>query len=230
MDVTLDGYDDSSASQVLNRASIAGAVVGAEWSLAGPVGGVSMAGALGTLSTSQWTDGTVQSATVGSLKVTGGTGNLGADLTLTQSCAAGQTALRCMTVAGTVSGEVRAAGNIGKVTVGGMGGACFLAGVAATSDLPDETGDFTAQASIKCLRLTGSGQSNFAGSSVAAWQLGTVLGVRDDTDDSGTAFGFAADYIRRLTVQTDQGDQGGTGLDEPDQDSLSAGDLVVRLL
>jgi len=107
--------------------------------------------------------------------------------------------------------SLRAEGNVGKVTAGGMTGSLLFAGVNDTSALPDDPSDFDAlsPAAIGSLTIRGIPGSTdahfFVGSVVAASRINSVT-LRDVGTVGGTAYvplGLAADTeIGSLKIYT----------------------------
>jgi hypothetical protein len=141
---------------------------------------------------------------VGSLAITGrggASGDFEGYLQLTSTTA--RQNLGTMTVAGWLSAsDVRSAGPIGTVTVGGARSSRILAGVnARVTDLPGSIDDFGVLTSIKSLTVKGMvGQAKcFINTDVAAWTLGAVS-VKGVETTNGHAFGIVGHSLTSYTL------------------------------
>lgn len=148
----------------------------------------------------------ITAPSIGLLKSFGGrgyTGSFEADLNLT---APGVTSLARMDVAGGLNGAaVRAAGSIGKVTVGAMHDSLLLAGVrSGLATLPAAASDFVTPASIASITVRGTAPAAFSDSVIAASSVGRVVVGRVGSQNATPApFGVAATsvgYYKRLTT------------------------------
>jgi hypothetical protein len=136
--------------------------------------------------------------------------------------------------AGTVANAViRSGGGIGSIVANSITGTTIFAGMAGTAAagaLPIDKSAFATPAAIGTVTLRGKTQSQFASSVIAATTLGRLnLGVVS-AENSGTAFGVAADAISSLLATPG----GGTPvrvarLTEPGQ-SIDQSDFEVRVL
>jgi hypothetical protein len=141
---------------------------------------------------------------LGTLKITGATdvrGDFEADLTLTDS-----TSISALNIAGFLrNSTIRAFGDIGTVTLGGMDHSALFAGV---SDRPDDVSDFGDLLTIKNFTIKGIKGFNgslFIDSQVAAATLGTIKVTGVETTSGDDDFGFVADVIKnynRVGIKT----------------------------
>jgi hypothetical protein len=205
---------------ILNKVSIAGEITGGTWQIAGAVNTVAVgsivnswtvnvadafgvAGNIRTLTLSgrnATSSGLMLAANaVGTLTVQG---NLSASaITLRKAVNAKQAALGQMVVRGELIGsDIRAAGNVGSVTVGALDHAVLFAGMSpGVEGLPAVGADFVSDASITAIKINGqslpAGGTALNDSDVAA---GVILRVTmpvkasavGDTDQN-QKFGFA---------------------------------------
>jgi hypothetical protein len=189
----------------------------------------SVSGAIGTIKVAGDVAGTLSALSIGSATVGGSL--TGATLTLSQAVDLALRSLGGLTVKGDVlDSEIRAAGNVGGVTVGSLLGTKLFAGVKASVDtLPDELDDFSdtaatiASVTVKGLAAS-PGAVAFADTLLAAGVLSKVKLLRVDTADDGDAFGLAADRIGTVTGLT----LPVSNLDAPSE--IVEGDLLVRSL
>lgn len=167
---------------------------------------------IASLTALEWIDAnpgsidSISTPALGILKITGNAsvrGDFEADLTLSES-----SVVSSITIAGLLKdSNIRAYGNIGSVTVGGMLNSTILAGV---NSIPDATSDFTDPLSIGAFTIKGiknyQGDYLFADSIVSAHTLGTIklLGTFDTTSDRGD-IGFFADVIKSYNRVTSGG-------------------------
>lgn len=149
-------------------------------------------------------DDYIETLGLGTLKITGAKnvrGDFEANLTIDDSAA-----ISAISVAGFLrNSTIRAYGDIGTVTLGGMDSSNLFAGVSAR---PDEVSDFGDILTIKSFTIKGiKGYTGdlFIDSQVAAAKLGTVK-VTGVATASGTGdFGFVADAItsyNRVGIKT----------------------------
>lgn len=150
--------------------------------------------AIRQLNVNQWLSGTpgLLAPWVGQITCAG---EFTADVTLSSADSQGNS-LSAMSVGGWLqNANIRTAGNIGKVVVGGMDGSLMYAGVCWTLWPLPQAGDFIAQRSIDSLAVTGargfSGEM-FVNSRVAAWDLGTIALKNVATNNVMKEFGLSA--------------------------------------
>jgi hypothetical protein len=137
-----------------------------------------------------------------------------------------------MSVRGAVAGaDIRATGNIGTVRAGAMRDSRLFAGVRSdVGTMPDSADDFTAQAGIKGVTVSGRTPGSFSNTLIAATDVGRLSLGGVATANNGTPFGAAADRIASVRAN---GASGGRitlrALDEPGE-STTEGDFVLRVL
>jgi hypothetical protein len=121
-----------------------------------------------------------------------------ATITLT---APGITDLNTLKAKGLSFAHINVAGNIGSISIKLMQFSAVLAAVASvsTNGLPGAASDFSADASIKAITITGGIHPNdFISSYIAASSLGTLQLSDVMLDNTGTPFGVAGGGIGRL--------------------------------
>jgi hypothetical protein len=97
--------------------------------------------------------------------------------------------------------KMRATGNVTSLTTGALRHSTIFAGVAdevPVDELPDSNDDFDVAAEIKALTIkgiSGSAESSFLDSQVAAMNMNKVSLKDIQADNDGIPFGFAADKI-----------------------------------
>jgi hypothetical protein len=136
--------------------------------------------------------------------------------------------------AGTIiNAVVRSSGGIGSIAAGSITGSTIfagLAGAASAGALPADKSAFATPAAIGSITLKSKSSPQFTNSVIAATTLGRVnLGVVE-VNNSGTAFGLAADVVGSLLATTTAGAPiRGLRLTEPGQ-SIDQTDFEVRVL
>jgi hypothetical protein len=102
-----------------------------------------------------------------------------------------------------VGGELRATGNIGKVTVGGLFAAVVFAGIGFSTDTLPQAADVVSRRSIKSIHVTGDRITtsepepiHIHDSHISAWRIGRFTGGWADTDNAGVPFGFAVKRMK----------------------------------
>ncbi|MDB5304620.1 MAG: hypothetical protein JWM97_2169 [Phycisphaerales bacterium] len=171
---------------------------------------ISAAGVVKGISAGTWSGGTITAASIASLVITrgasfdvhagsirtmkvGGTLN-NSTLTLT----AGGLNVSSMSTGALANSTLNAAGNLGSLSLGSMLNSHVYAGMAlvAGRTLPVVSSEFAVPATIKSLNLRKTkGAATYVGSSVAAFQIGSVsLGVVDFAN-GGQGFGLGAHRI-----------------------------------
>ncbi len=205
--LTLSGV---STSSLLGSLSVKGAVSGGTWSISGgsksitvaSIGGGFAATLVGDVGTFAVKGAMTGALTARSIKTMTVGGNLtGSTLQLTGSNAVlGKTlALGSLTVTDSLTNsQVRAVGNIGKVTVGGATGSDVFAGVSPSVTALPTAADLTATSSI--LSFTTKGKSPFADSFVAASAIGAAVIDDPTTDNGGVPFGVAAQSLQSFSL------------------------------
>jgi hypothetical protein len=168
---------------------------------------VSITGDGGAIKAKRWQDGSIQAAKITSIAATGvaGTktvqaipGDFGADVTLTGVApVAGKKqpmTLGSMTVAGWLDGStISSAGALGTLTVGGLRSSTITAG-----DLGVTPATRMALGSLTVKGIVGE-TDLLLGSSISAWNLGTVT-LRDvNMSNGGTAFGVKGHTLASYT-------------------------------
>jgi len=162
---------------------------------------VSIAGDCGAVKAKRWQDGSIQAAKVTSITTTGAAGtktiqairgDFGADVTLTNALA--KPALATLAVAGWLDGStINSAGRLATLAVGGMRSSTIIAG--------DLAGTPATQMALASLTVKGiAGETDLVlGSSISAWNLGTVT-LRDVNMSNGsTAFGVKGRTLASYT-------------------------------
>jgi hypothetical protein len=144
-------------------------------------------------------------------------GNFGADIDAAS--------VKSLKVGGALVGaSIRTAGNIGKVTAGGMSDSAILAGVNGAA-LPQSSAGFAnAGAEIKGVTIKGT----FSNSAVAAPTIGKLALGTVQPANNGTPLGVAADSVKSLTA-TAGGALRLSKLTDP-SDSTTFQDFVVRIV
>jgi glucose/arabinose dehydrogenase len=171
---------------------------------------ISAAGVIKSLSAGTWSGGTITAASVASLVITrdasfnlhagaarmvkvGGTLN-SSTITLT----AGGLDVSSMTTGALANSMLNAAGNLGSLSLGSMLNSQVYAGMAliAGRTLPEVSSEFAVHASINSIKLRKTkGAATDVGSSIAAFQIGSVsLGVVNFAN-GGNGFGLGAHRI-----------------------------------
>jgi hypothetical protein len=136
--------------------------------------------------------------------------------------------------AGTVANAViRSGGGIGSIVAGSITGSTIFAGLADTAAagaLPTDKSVFSAPVAIGSVSLKSKTPPQFTNSVIAAATLGKMnLGVVA-VNNSGTAFGLAADAVGSvLATAADGAPIRGSGLTDPGQ-SITQTDFNVRVL
>ncbi|MAE65710.1 MAG: hypothetical protein CMJ18_15685 [Phycisphaeraceae bacterium] len=155
--------------------------------------------------------------------------DFGADVEVTD--VATKRALGRMKVGGWLDGaQVRSAGRIGSVTVGGMRHSSIMAGV-DTDGLPDGASDFQAQTTIDRLTVKGfrkTGGAAFIDSDVAAWSIRSARIKDISGNNGGNPFGLALNNYKRMKV--DFHEAGASTSEAGTQFVETSGDFEVRLV
>jgi hypothetical protein len=161
----------------------------------------SIVGDCGAVKAKRWLDGAIRAAKITSIAATGVaatktvpaiSGDFGADVTLTNASA--KPALATLSVAGWLDGAtIDSAGSLGTLTVGGLRSSTVIAG--------DLTGTLATQMALGSLAVKGIAAETalVLGSSISAWNLGTVT-LRDVKMSNGsTAFGVTGHTLGTYT-------------------------------
>ncbi len=128
--------------------------------------------------------------------------------------------------------QIRAFGNVGKATIGGMRHSNLFAGVRNhVSGLASIATDFSHESSIAGVTIKGiaGADHSYLGSNIAAYLLSNVQVRNCQTDNGGTVFGIAARSLGRF-----QRSEPGNTIKWPNKDEPNGpapdGDLYVRLI
>ncbi|HEY1685428.1 MAG TPA: RHS repeat-associated core domain-containing protein [Tepidisphaeraceae bacterium] len=197
----------------------AGNITGGAWAITGSIK---------SLSAGSISNNTITATSIATLKVKG---NFATDQ-LTLTAAPGKTAdLNSLSVGGTVSNsQIRAAGNIGKASVGAMTSSVFFAGVnSSVTALPTSASDFSSTASIAS--FVDKGAAPFSSSEIAAETVGVVQLHDVTTNNNGTPFGVAAHSLKSFALfQPNAKPFTWTSKQSPTVLSSLPGDLKVSLV
>ena len=163
--------------------------------------GVAMnfSGAMSSLTIHGSDGGSITAASIKTMTVTGALTDATLDLTGT-SVSTKSPDLRTLTIQGSVTdSQIIAAGTISTITAGGMSGSDVFAGVAAgQTTLPTVAADFTADAAIT--KITLSGHSPFSDSLIAASSIGTAALHDVNAENGGIPFGVAAESLHQISI------------------------------
>jgi RHS repeat-associated protein len=144
-------------------------------------------------------DGSITAGSVKTINVTGSLTNA-AITTTGGSVSAKAPDIHSLVVKGSLTdSQVRAAGSIATVNVGGMTGSILFAGVnASTTALPASAAAFSAAATIT--NVTVRGTSPFSNSLIAASTVDAAILRGVNPANNGTPFGLSAEAIKQLAV------------------------------
>lgn len=200
----------------LGTTTIAGAITGGTWQIAGNAGQIAakstaagwsanFAGNVLGLKTSGSLGGNLTANAIGSLSVGGDLKDV--QLKLNQGVVSGKpavVALQTLNVLGMIdTAQILASGHIGSITAGAIKDSRIVAGVKPTvTGLPTVLGDFESAASLGKFAIKGltSAANDVINTQIAARTIGSLI-LRDvKTANGGSAFGVAADKIAALQV------------------------------
>lgn len=187
---------------------------------------INSASAIKSIKAAAWADSdntadTITAPALGSLSVKG---DMAADIVVG--------VLGKMSVGGAISGAViRSSGDISSIRAGAMRDSAVYAGVRNDlTGLPTATSDFTTDALIKSLSVSGKTPGAFSNTVIAAQDLGKISLGTVATTNNGTPFGLGADRI--ASVSSTLGAGGKVSLKKLDAPagSQSQDDFTLRVL
>jgi hypothetical protein len=242
----------TSAGDATLAATIAGTLSGSTWTVTGgakslklanaDTAALSFTGNVGAVSAAAWTSGSLQAATLKSLRTTGA---MGADLTLTSNAAS---ALGGARLGGAWSGTWNLAGGAGAITAPSISNLTLRSAAGITSistttvtdsrillgvdgmldTLPTQADDFTNPAAVLgSFTVSGAGAS-FVRNLVAAPTINTVS-LREVDTSGDTELGLAALLMNSVTRTVNGASVRLTGLDTP-AESVQDGAFVLRIV
>ncbi len=242
-DLLLGG--EGAAGATLGKVKITGDLTGGTWSVTGGASNISagaaasdwsaaFTGDVGKVRFSGDVAGDLSARSIKTLDIRGDLQEALIRLNPTvDASAVASTVLGNLKVAGWMNGsEVRAFGNIGKATVGGMRDSNLFAGVRNyVTGLPALVGEFSHESSIARILIRGiaGAEHCYLNSNIAAQLLAQVQVRHCETDNGGTAFGVAARSLGRFQRFETTGRFTWPNKSEPDGPAPD-GDFVVRLI
>ena len=196
-------------AQVSLQTFAAGAITGGTWNVGGKMhmlnaGSISTGwtgtvnGALDNLNVSHDAVMNLTANAVGKMIVHGALS--ASTVTLTQPLTGASFDINNLFVGGTmIDSTIRSAGNVNAVSIGSMQDSNLYVGL-VNPTLPAVTADFANTAEIHSISLRRSASASFAGSNIAAYQLGSVVLGAVATANGGTPFGVGAHSINSITL------------------------------
>jgi hypothetical protein len=169
------------------------------------------------------TDNTADTISTPALSSLAVTGNMAADIVTGL--------LGKVSVRGAITGAtIRSNGDIASVRAGAIQDSAVYAGVRSDlTGMPSAAGDFTGNAIIRSLSVSGKNPGAFSDSVIAAADLGKVSLGSVTTTNGGTSFGLAADRIASVSSTLGGGSKLTLKkLDDP-ADSQTQDDFTLRL-
>lgn len=208
--------------------SIAAASIGAGWTadVGNEIGKLSVKGNVGDSNSVDGVNVTALSAKSISIK-----GDMEhTQLRFTQNVADRIYALNKLSVSGLLLDvSLRTVGHINSVTVGAIESSEVLAGVDdAVSGMPQDTADFTRQATISKFTVKGIKDDVFStlDTDIAAWDLGKIKLTDVQYDNGGVNFGLTYRTLSSLQIKAPDGSYKWPNKDEPVQPSNNQ-DLTI---
>ncbi|MFG0251501.1 MAG: CARDB domain-containing protein, partial [Phycisphaerales bacterium JB038] len=236
---------DGASGATLANAKIGGDLIGGAWNITGTVGNITAGAAAadwsasisGKVSKARFNgdvNGDFSALSVAKLDIRGHL--TGANLRLNPTVdgpTTSTTVLGNLKVTGWLDdSQVRAFGDIGKVTLGGMRDSNLFAGVRNyVTGLVSNAGEFSHESSIAGVAIKGIAGSDhsYLNSNIAAHLLSKVQVRNCQTNNGGTSFGIAARILSRFQRSEPGNTIKWPNKDEPDGPAPD-GDFHVRLI
>jgi hypothetical protein len=196
-------------AQVSLQTFVAGAITGGSLNVTGKVhsfnaGSVSngwtgtVNGMIDTFHVTHDATMSLTSATIGNLVVLGALSN--STVSLTQPLAGFGYDLNSLYTGGAiVNSTIVSAGSVKSVSAQSMQNSGLFVGM-VTPALPTVTSAFANTAQIRSVTLRRSASASFAGSNIAAYQVGNIILGSVQTSNGGTPFGVAGHSIQSVTL------------------------------